>query len=345
MERARRAGQAGRKGRMAEASSVEIRRELAPDALRRQMAEDVRDGLGSRPRTLPPKYFYDARGSRLFEAITRLPEYYQTRTERSILERIAGDVARRSGARAVVEYGSGSAGKTEILLEALHRAGRLEGYGPVDVSPEPLRDAAERLVERWPGLRVEGVVGDFETALELPFPELPRLVLFLGGTVGNLREPEAVDFLDRTAGRMADEDAFLIGFDLVKDRETLVAAYDDASGVTAEFNRNVLRVLNRELNADFEPEGFRHRAEWNEEQARIEMHLVAEQAQEVRLRALGMEVRFEAGETLRTELSHKYTRETATRLLERGGFRAERWETDPEDRFAVALARVEARQA
>ncbi len=319
--------------------NIRIRRELTPEDLRRQMAEDVREGLGSDPKTLPPKYFYDERGSRLFESITRLPEYYQTRAERSILERIADDVAAATGARALVEYGSGSSGKTEVLLAALHRAGRLEGYGPVDVSPEPLREAADRLVGRWPDLRVEGVVADFETPLELPFADRPRLVLFLGGTVGNLREPDAVDFLGRTAARMDARDTFLIGFDLLKDRETLVAAYDDEQGVTAEFNRNALRVLNRELDADFEPAGFRHRVVWNEEEARIEMHLVSEIARTVRIGALGMEVRFEAGETLRTELSHKYTRRTAAALLEAGGFRVERWETDDEDRFAVALAR------
>lgn len=325
---------------MAEGKTVEIRRKLEPDALRRQMADDVREGLGSDPKTLPPKYFYDARGSRLFEAITRLPEYYQTRTERAILERIAGEVARESGARALVEYGSGSSGKTEVLLEALHRAGRLEGYAPIDVSPEPLRDAAERLVERWPELRVAGVVADFETPMDLPFSGLPRLVLFLGSTIGNLPEGEAVAFLRRTAGRMEAEDVLVIGFDLVKDPEVLLAAYDDDQGVTAEFNRNVLRVINRELGADFDADRYRHRAVWDGERARIEMHLVADEAQRVRIGALGMEVRFAAGEALRTELSHKYTRASATALLERAGFRLLRWETDPDERFAVALARA-----
>ncbi len=319
---------------------VEIRREIRPDDLRRQMAEDVRRGLGSDPKTLPPKYFYDERGSRLFQAITRLPEYYQTRAERSILERIADGVADGTGARAVVEYGSGSSGKTEVLLEALHRAGRLEAYGPIDVSPQPLREAAGRLVERWPDLRVEAVVADFETPLRLPFSDRARLLLFLGGTVGNLGEEEAAGFLRRTAEGMDGEDALLVGFDLVKDRETLVAAYDDDQGVTAAFNRNVLRVLNRELDADFEPERYAHRVVWDAERARIEMHLVAEEARSVRIGELEMQVRFDAGESLRTELSHKYTRSTATELLERAGFRTERWETDAEGRFAVALARV-----
>ena len=325
-----------------ESGDVRIRRELPDDRLLRRMAEDVRSGLGSDPKTLPPKYFYDARGSRLFDAITRLPEYYLTRAERSILERVAEPLLAALEARAIVEYGSGSAGKTEILLEALSELGRLEGYGPIDVSAQPVRDAAERLVERYPGLAIEGVVADFETDLELPFPELPRLVLFLGSTIGNFVRPEAVEFLGRTSGHLRPRDGFLVGFDLVKDPATLEAAYDDASGVTAEFNRNVLRVLNRHLDGDFPVEAFRHRAEWRPAEERIEMRLVAERDLEVRLEALDMVVTMAAGETILTELSHKYTRESAGELLEAGGFRLERWETDEGERFALALARPEA---
>lgn len=322
-----------------EASGIRIRRELPPERLERRMAEDVRSGLGTEPRTLPPKYFYDARGSRLFDAITRLPEYYLTRAERSILEREAVSIARAVEPAAIVEYGSGSAGKTEVLLDALHRLGRLRGYAPIDVSAETLRQSAERLVERYPGLAVVGLVADFETDVELPFPDAPRLVLFLGSTIGNFERAEAVRFLDRTASHMEARDALLVGFDLVKDRETLEAAYDDEAGVTAEFNRNVLRVLNRHLDGDFPVDAFAHRAEWNEEESRIEMRLVAERAVRVRLAALGMEIRLEAGEAIRTELSHKYTRESAERLLVASGFRLERWETDAGRRFALALAR------
>ena len=324
---------------VSESPDVHIRRELPDDRLLRRMAEDVRDGLGSDPKTLPPKYFYDARGSRLFEAITRLPEYYLTRAERSILERVAEPLLGALEARAIVEYGSGSAGKTEILLDALAELGRLEGYGPIDVSAQPVREVAERLVERHPGLTIEGVVADFETDLDLPFPELPRLVLFLGSTIGNFEQAEAIEFLERTSRRLRPRDGFLVGFDLVKDPSTLEAAYDDASGVTAEFNRNVLRVLNRHLEGDFPVEAFRHRAEWRPDEERIELRLVAERDMEVRLEVLEMAVRIAAGESILTELSHKYTRESAEALLDDGGFRLERWETDEQGRFALALAR------
>lgn len=318
---------------------IEIRRELEEGEHRRTMARDVRRGLGSRPRTLPPKYFYDARGSRLFEAITRLPEYYLTDAERSILEAEGGRIVEAAGAEALVEYGSGSAGKTEHLLRAMHRAGRLRAYAPVDVSPEPVREVAETLTRRYPDLRVVGIIADFESRIELPFAELPRLVLFLGSTIGNFRQPEAVAFLRRVGAQLGAGDAFLVGFDLVKERETLEAAYNDPAGVTAEFNLNVLRVLNRELHGDFDLEAFRHRATWDPEEARIEMHLVSLRDQVVTLEALGMDVRLEEGETIRTELSHKYTRESAAGLLEAAGLRLERWITDREEQFALALAR------
>lgn len=323
-----------------ESSRVRIRRELPADALELRMAEDVRRGLGGDPKTLPPKYFYDARGSRLFHAITRLPEYYLTRAERSILERCADALASELEPRAVVEFGSGTAGKTEVLLEALDRRGLLEGYAPIDVSAEPVREVAERLAERYPNLEVEGVVADFESDVELPFEGTRRLVLFLGSTIGNFGRAEAADWLRRTAERLGPGDGFLVGFDLVNDRETLEAAYDDAAGVTAEFNRNVLRVLNRHLDGDFPVEAFRHRASWVADRARIEMHLVAERPIEVRLEALAMDVRLEEGESIRTELSHKYSRESAERLLAEGGLRLARWETDPDGLFALALARL-----
>lgn len=322
-----------------ESSRVRIRRELPADALERRMAEDVRRGLGSDPKTLPPKYFYDARGSRLFHAITRLPEYYLTRAERAILERRADALVGGVEPRAVVEFGSGTAGKTELLLEALHRRGLLEGYGPIDVSREPVEEVAERLAGRFPDLEVEGVVADFESDVELPFRDRRRLVLFLGSTIGNFERTEASAFVRRLADRLRPEEGFLVGFDLVKDRATLEAAYDDGAGVTAEFNRNVLRVLNRHLDGDLPIEAFGHRATWNAERERVEMHLVAERAVRARLAALELEVRLEEGESIRTELSHKYTRESAAELLEAGGLRLARWETDPDGLFALALAR------
>lgn len=317
----------------------EIRREIDPGRQRRALAADVREGLVTRPRSLPPKYFYDARGSELFERITRLPEYYQTRTERSILERVAPSLVDEVGPGALVEFGAGSAGKTEVLLRAGRERGGLRGYAPIDVSPEAVEGAVRRIGRRYPGLRVIGVVGDFQEDLPLPFADEVRLVLFLGSTIGNFEAPAAAAFLRGVRRRMGPSDAFLVGFDLVKDRDRLVAAYDDAAGVTAAFDLNVLRVIDRELDADFDPDAFEHRAVWNEEAARIEMHLVSVRPQTVRVGALDLELEFDEGETIRTELSHKYTRRSASALLEEGGFEAARWETDPEELFAVALGR------
>lgn len=326
---------------MSRSRQITLRRETDPEALRRRMAEDVREGLGSNPKTLEPKYFYDARGSRLFEEITRLPEYYQTRTERELLRRIADDLVREVGPEALVEFGSGSGGKTVVLLDAMRDAGLLKAYAPVDVSPEPVRKVADEFADRYPGLRVEGVIADFETPLELPFPDLPRLVLFLGSTIGNMTPERGREFLGRVAGQLSPRDGFLVGFDLVKERTRLEAAYNDSQGVTAEFNRNVLRVLNRELDAEFDPEDFTHLAFWNESQRRIEMHLVSNGPLAVEIGALDMEICLEEGESIRTELSHKYTRESVGRLVEGTGLRLERWETDGDDLFALGLLRKE----
>lgn len=325
---------------MGRESTVELKHELEPDSHRREMADDVRGGLGSNPKLLPAKYFYDDRGSKLFEAITRLPEYYQTRTERTILQRAVPEIVGAVSPRALVEFGSGAAGKTEVLLGEMHRAGLLEGYAPIDVSPEAVRATSERLAERYPGVRVVGIIGDFDGPLPLPFRDEPRLIAFLGSTIGNFEASAAVDFLSRVKGEMKSSDAFLLGFDLVKDRETLEAAYNDGARVTAEFNLNVLRVLNRELDADFDLDAFRHRAFWNEEEERIEMHLVSERDQTVRVTALDMEVEFGEGESIRTELSHKYTRDSAEGLLRDAGLELQRWDTDPDELFALALAKV-----
>jgi len=287
---------------------------------------------------MPPKYFYDARGSRLFEEITRLPEYYQTRAEREILERRAREIVRARRPGVLVEFGSGSAAKTRTLLDAMRGAGSLAGYAPVDVSADASRRAAAALVREYPGLRVEGVIGDFARPHALPFPGQRRLFAFLGSTIGNFEPGEAATFLRAVADEMTGDDAFLVGFDLVKDRETLERAYDDAAGVTAAFNRNLLHVLNRELGADFDPEAFAHRAVWDEVRARIEMHLVAESPQAVRIPAIDLELRFEAGEGIRTELSHKYTRHSARALLAEGGLVLADWWTDDADRFALGLA-------
>ncbi len=304
-----------------------------------RLAEDARRGLASRPKTMPPKYFYDARGSRLFEAITRLPEYYQTRTETSILERWAPGIVRDLRPAALIEFGSGSAAKTRVILDSMRREGVLEGYGPLDVSADASRRASDALVREYPELSVEGVVGDFEHPHDLPFPGRRRLLAFLGSTIGNLDRDRSVGFLQRVAAEMTPADGFIIGFDLVKDRETLERAYNDSAGVTAEFNLNLLRIMNRELLADFDLQEFEHRAFFNEPESRIEMHLVSRRAQTVSLRAIDFEAGFELGESIRTELSHKYTRTSVRRLLASAGLRLVAWMTDSQDRFALALAR------
>ena len=239
---------------------------LDPRALAGQMAADVRAGLTASPRTLPPKYFYDARGSELFDEITRLPEYYPTRTERSILEAQVGDIARLTSAETLVELGSGTSEKTRLLLDALTATGTLRRFVPFDVDPVVLEEASEAVAAEFPGLGVEPVVGDFERHLaELPrHPK--RLLAFLGSTIGNLDPGQRTAFLADVRATMSPGDAFLLGTDLVKDPARLVAAYDDAQGVTAAFNKNVLAVLDRELGSDFKPESFEHRAVWDAEQ-------------------------------------------------------------------------------
>ncbi len=304
-----------------------------------ELAEDARRGLTSTPKTMPPKYLYDALGSELFDRITRLPEYYQTRTERGILERVAPLVVDRVRPTVLIEFGSGSAFKTRVLLGEMRRAGRLEGYGMLDVSEAASRAAAAELVRDYPGLHIECVVTDFEHDQPLPYEGHRRLLAFLGSTIGNFEAGAARDFLRDVAGRMQPEDAFLIGFDLVKDVDTLLRAYDDAEGVTAEFNRNLLRVMNRELDANFDLDAFEHAVRYDEREARIEMHLVSREAQTVRLGGLDLEISFAAGESLLTELSHKYTRRSVEALLEDAGLALDLWETDPESQFALGLAR------
>lgn len=303
------------------------------------LAEDARRGLTAPRKTMPPKYLYDARGSRLFERITELPEYYQTRTERAILERVAPLIVDRIRPTVLVEFGSGSAFKTRVLLEEMRRAGRLEGYGMLDVSEAASRAAARELLEDYPGLRIECVITDFEHEQPLPFEGCRRLAAFLGSTIGNLEADAARTFLRDVAGRLQPNDAFLIGFDLVKDVETLIRAYDDEAGVTAQFNLNLLNILNRELGANFDLQSFAHRVRYDRDLDRIEMHLVSLQEQTVRLEALELDVEFAEGETLRTELSHKYTRRSVEALLEETELELDLWETDPDGRFALGLAR------
>jgi L-histidine N-alpha-methyltransferase len=319
-------------------SDVTVDVHLEPDDTARALAADVRAGLGASPKTLPPKWFYDDRGSELFDEITRLPEYYPTRTERSILVEHAGDVAELTKADTLVELGSGTSEKTRLLLDALRDAGTLERFVPFDVSEQTLRDAAAAVADEYDGVRVHAVVGDFEHHLgELPGGGT-RLVAFLGSTIGNLAPGPRAQFLGDLAATLGPGDALLLGTDLVKDVDRLVAAYDDAAGVTAAFNRNVLSVLDRELDADFDPDTFDHVARWNADAEWIEMRLRSRPAQTVHVRALDLEVGFAAGEELRTEISAKFRRERVERELAAAGFHLAEWWTDPAGDFALSLS-------
>jgi L-histidine N-alpha-methyltransferase len=307
----------------------------------RSLAEDVLDGLTRPFKELPPKHFYDARGAELFDRICDLPEYYPTRVERAILEQSAEELARLTGAVELVELGSGTAAKTRVLLDALYAAGTLERYVPVDVTEQMVRDCAEELTREYPGLRVHGVIGDFERHLDrVPPAAGPRVVAFLGGTIGNFPPGSRRRFLREIARLLGPEDYLLMGTDLVKDPQVLEAAYDDAQGVTAEFNRNVLRVLNRELQADFDPDDFEHIALFDRENEWIEMRLRARREHTTLVRDLDLLVHFDAGEELRTEISAKFTPARLQRDLSAADLRLVRWLTDPEQLFALTLSRL-----
>jgi len=306
----------------------------------RSLADDVLDGLTRPFKELPPKHFYDARGAELFDRICELPEYYPTRAERAILEQQAELIASVTGARELVELGSGTAAKTRVLLDALSAAGTLERYIPVDVTESMVRESAHALTGEYPGLRVHGVIGDFERHLEhVPAARGPRLVAFLGGTIGNFPPGSRRRVLRQIARLLADGDHLLLGTDLVKDRGVLEAAYDDAEGVTAEFNRNVLRVLNRELRADFDPDDFEHVALFDEQHEWIEMRLRARREHTTLVRDLDLPVHFEAGEELRTEISAKFTPERVAGDLAAAGLELVRWLTDADGLFALTLSR------
>jgi len=306
---------------------------------RAALADDVRRGLSLELKELPPKYFYDERGSRLFEEICLLPEYYQTRTERQILEAIMPGLVAEHAPSTLVEFGSGSSAKTRTILSAMADRGVLRRYVPIDISREILLSTAESLVREYPGLRVDAVIGDFNDGLPRIEPEGRSLVIFLGSTIGNFRRPDAVEFLRRISSRMERDDLFLLGVDLVKDPARLNAAYDDAAGVTAEFNLNVLRVINRELGGTFDLDMFAHYAFFNPRESQIEMHLASLDDQRVAIEALGMQVDFMRGETILTEISRKFTPASAAHLLADGGFEPIGFFTDPDRLFALALAR------
>jgi L-histidine N-alpha-methyltransferase len=305
------------------------------------MAREVRAGLGTAPRSLPPKYFYDEVGSRLFDAICDLPEYYLTRAERGLLERHATHIVERSGAETLVEIGSGMARKTGLLVQAMCARGGSPRYVPFDIAPSAIAASARSILPEHPSLTIHGVVGDFaydlhRVAIAAPPTSGPRLFAFLGSTIGNLDETQAPALVRDVSRLMTARDRFLLGVDLVKDERTLVAAYDDARGVTAAFNRNVLAVLSREMNGDFDIEAFRHLARWNAPAERIEMHLVSSRHQRVHLRSAGLRFELAAEETILTEISRKFTRTSVERTLFQGAMHLVDWWTDGD--FALVLA-------
>lgn len=319
--------------------TVVVHEHLGPDD-ERTLADDVLDGLTRPLKELPPKHFYDARGSELFDAICALPEYYQTRTERRILQAHADAIAARTGAVELVELGSGSATKTRVLLDALAEAGTLARYVPVDVSATTVHAVAELFAEEYPELSVVGLVADFERHLEhLPPAVGPRLVPFLGGTIGNF-PPGTRRRLMRSLGDMLGPDGhLLLGTDLVKDPRVIEAAYNDSAGITAAFNLNVLHVVNRELGANFDTDAFEHVAFFDREREWIEMRLRATAPMRVRVDTLDLEVDFAAREEMRTEISAKFTRERLRGDLSAAGLELVEMFTDPDDLFAVSLAR------
>ncbi len=318
-----------------------------------RMAEDVREGLLSAPKDLSawPKYFYGAEGSRLFEEITEQPEYYQTRTELSILQEKADDIVSRTRCRELVELGSGSASKTRTLLDAMLVSSRANShqvrYVPLDVSESAVRESSEKLLAEYPGLEVRGYVGDFDHSLgRLLGKSDPgdrgdgRLVIFLGGTIGNFTPEKRRSFLTEVSDELHPGDHFLLGMDLVKDTSTLEAAYNDAAGVTADFDKNMLAVLNERLGADFDPGFFTHRAIYDAENQRIEMWLYSKREQKVHIQAADFSAHFGEGEGMRTEISTKFTPESAAATLEEAGLEMLDLYTDPRDYFGLALGKA-----
>jgi len=319
-------------------TSIPIDRRLPAGFFDRALRADVLAGLSAVPKSLPPKWFYDERGSELFDKITLLDEYYPTRAERQILAAVAAEIAAATGAATLVELGSGSADKTGLLLDALRDAGTLAEYVPVDVSESALVTAADRMLGRYRGLRVHAVLTDFTEHLGIPDTAGSRLVAFLGGTIGNMLPGERAEFLAGVRSELRDGDALLLGTDLVKSPDVLVAAYDDAAGVTAEFNKNILRVINAELGANFDLDEFEHVAVWDERAEWIEMRLRSAVGQTVLIPAVGLSVPFGEGEEMRTEISAKFRRSGVTAELAAAGLTLRSWWTDPQARFGLSLS-------
>jgi len=319
------------------AGNISIASYLNGDMLE-SLADDVRHGLTREFKQLSPKYFYDERGSELFDRITELPEYYPTRCERMILNRRAPEIVALTGARELVELGSGSASKTRALLYAMAGAGTLERYIPVDCSPTPVERCCTELAELYPGLAVHGVIGDFERHLEHVPDGEDRIVAFLGGTLGNFFPDQRAAFLDELRRLVGDSGWLLLGTDLIKDVDVLEAAYNDSEGVTAEFNRNILRVINGELGADFDPDAFEHVAVFEPRHSWVEMRLRATSEQRVRIAGADLDVTFAAGEEMRTEISTKFTLDALSRELGAADLQIEAFFTDPSGLFGLTLA-------
>lgn len=320
-------------------SAPPIEVHMTPAEVAGALADDVRKGLGAQPKTLPPKWLYDPAGCDLFERICELPEYYPTRTERSILARRAGDVASITGASTVVELGSGTSEKTRLVLDSLRAAGTLRRFVGFDVAEPTLRSALVSLGERYPGMDVAGVVGDFERHLDQIPAGRDRLVIFLGGTIGNLEPPARRVFLASLGSVLDAGEWLLLGTDLVKEPRRLIAAYDDSQGVTAEFNRNILSVINKELGARFDLAAFDHLARWNPDEEWIEMRLRSRRDQRVEIPALEMIVDFDEGEEMLTEISAKFRVERLEHELRAAGFEARAMWVDEGGDFAVSLSR------
>jgi L-histidine N-alpha-methyltransferase len=304
------------------------------------MAADVRAGLTKPFKELSPRYFYDERGSALFERITTLPEYYPTRCERAILERRSDEIVAAAMPRALIELGSGSAVKTRVLLDAMGEAGCLEAYAPVDISEQITYATAAAIAREYEGVEVLGHVCDYELDLERVPVRGPRVIAFLGGTIGNFQPAQRSSFLRRIANLLDGDDRFLLGTDLVKDRATLEAAYDDSQGVTAAFNKNVLAVLNERLDASFDLDAFEHVARWDAENLWMDIRLRSLRHQVIEIRSLGLQVAFAAGEEMRTEISTKFAREGLEGIYAEAGLEITDWWTDPEGHYALSLARA-----
>ena len=324
-------------------TTFDLDRRLPPDFLINALRADAREGLTASPKCIPSKWLYDSKGSKIYEEITRLPEYYPFRVEGGILEAVADEIAAATRASSIVEFGSGSADKTDILLRALRRAGTLRAYTSIDISESALVAAGSRLVAEYPGLSVRAVLADFETQAEILAAHgspAPRLVLFLGGSIGQLTSGQRAEFLRRIHGAFRQDDMLLLGVDLVKDPAKLVAAYDDSAGVSATFSKNLLSVLNANVGADFNLDAFDHVVTWHGEAECVAMWLQSRISQVVRLSEIDLSVNFAAGERLRMSISAKFRQDGIRAELESAGFSLRHWWTDPHGQFALSLSRL-----